>query len=134
MAFTGPLVGFDPGTAERAQAFLDACALVTEATSFGGVHTTAERRARWGTDAISEGFIRFSAGCEDTADLLADVERALDAAARATRRARDGAGPPAGVTGAVGQAAAAVLWGDVATSVSPLAAQCPCPGRLRMIM
>jgi cystathionine gamma-lyase len=80
MAFTGPLLGFDPGSAERAQAFLDACALVTEATSFGGVHTTAERRARWGSDAISEGFIRFSAGCEDTADLLADVEQALEVA------------------------------------------------------
>ena len=51
-----------------------------EATSFGGVHSTAERRARWGTDAVSEGFIRFSAGCEDEADLLADVARALDAA------------------------------------------------------
>ena len=52
---------------------------MTEATSFGGVHSTAERRARWGTDAVSEGFIRFSAGCEDTDDLLADVVRALDA-------------------------------------------------------
>jgi len=58
--------------------FLAACALVSEATSFGGVHATAERRARWGTDAVPEGFIRFSAGCEDTADLLADVEQALD--------------------------------------------------------
>ena len=44
-----------------------------EATSFGGVHSTAERRARWGTDDVPEGFIRFSAGCEDTADLVADV-------------------------------------------------------------
>ena len=79
MTFRGPLVGFAVETAERAQAFLDACTLVTEATSFGGVHSTAERRARWGTDDVSEGFIRFSAGCEDTADLLADVERALDA-------------------------------------------------------
>ena len=81
MTFQGPLVGFAVETAERAQAFLDACTLVTEATSFGGVHSTAERRARWGTDDVSEGFIRFSAGCEDTADLLADVERALDATA-----------------------------------------------------
>ncbi len=80
MAFTGALVGFTLPSAGRAQAFLDACELVTEATSFGGVHSTAERRARWGTDAVAEGFIRFSAGCEDTADLLADVERALDAA------------------------------------------------------
>jgi cystathionine gamma-lyase len=79
MAFTGPLVGFDLGTADRAQAFLAACSLVAEATSFGGVHSTAERRGRWGTDDVSEGFIRFSAGCEDPDDLLADVTRALDA-------------------------------------------------------
>jgi len=80
MAFTGPLVGFTLESAERAQRFLDACALVAEATSFGGIHSTAERRGRWGTDAVSEGFIRFSAGCEDEADLLADVAAALDAA------------------------------------------------------
>jgi cystathionine gamma-lyase len=79
MAFTGPLVGFDAGSAVRAQAFLAACTLVAEATSFGGVHSTAERRGRWGTDEVGEGFIRFSAGCEDTDDLLADVASALDA-------------------------------------------------------
>ena len=61
--------------AERAQRFLGACSLVAEATSFGGVHSTAERRGRWGTDAVDEGFIRFSAGCEDEEDLLADVAR-----------------------------------------------------------
>lgn len=75
----GPLVSFDVGTRDRAERFLAACELVTEATSFGGVHTTAERRGRWGTDAVGEGFIRFSAGCEDGEDLLADVSRALDA-------------------------------------------------------
>ena len=38
-----------------------------ESTSFGGVHTNAERRARWGYgDGTSEGWIRFSAGIEDT--------------------------------------------------------------------
>ena len=79
MAFAGPLVSFTLESAERAQAFFDACALVTEATSFGGVHSTAERRARWGTDDVPEGFVRFSAGCEDTEDLVADVARALDA-------------------------------------------------------
>jgi cystathionine gamma-lyase len=44
------------------------------------VHTCAERRARWGGDAVSDGFIRLSAGCEETADLLADIESALDGA------------------------------------------------------
>ena len=73
----GAVLAFTLPTAERAQAFLDACELVSEATSFGGVHSTAERRARWGTDAVPEGFIRFSAGCEDTDDLVADVLKAL---------------------------------------------------------
>ena len=63
---------------------------MTDATSFGSVHTVAERRARWGGDSVPEGFIRLSAGCEDTADLLADVERALDASARSRRDARLG--------------------------------------------
>jgi cystathionine gamma-lyase len=79
MTWFGPLVGFALPSAEAAQAFLDACSLVAEATSFGGVETTAERRARWGTDDVPEGFIRLSAGCEDTADLVADVLGALDA-------------------------------------------------------
>ena len=76
----GPVLSLALPTAEAAQAFLDACDLVTEATSFGGVHSTAERRARWGTDDVPEGFIRFSAGCEDTDDLVTDVLGALDRA------------------------------------------------------
>jgi cystathionine gamma-lyase len=76
----GMVVSFDLGTAERAESFLVGAELVTDATSFGSVHTCAERRARWGGDAVSEGFIRLSAGCEETADLLADIESALDAA------------------------------------------------------
>jgi cystathionine gamma-lyase len=77
MRLTGPLVGFTLDGAETAQRFLAACELVAEATSFGGVHSTAERRARWATDDVPDGFIRFSAGCEDAGDLLADVEQAL---------------------------------------------------------
>ena len=78
MSGFGTIASFDLGSRERAQAFLDAASLVTEATSFGGVHTTAERRARWRGDDVPEGFIRLSAGCEDTVDLVTDVERALD--------------------------------------------------------
>jgi cystathionine gamma-lyase len=59
--------------------FLGASALVFAATSFGGLHTSADRRAQWG-DATPAGLVRFSCGVEDTADLLADVRRALDAA------------------------------------------------------
>jgi cystathionine gamma-lyase len=75
----GMVVSFDLGTEERAERFLAAASLVTDATSFGSVHTSAERRARWGGDAVPDGFIRLSAGCEDTADLLADIEHALNA-------------------------------------------------------
>ena len=75
----GSVLCFTLADADRAQAFLDATTLVTEATSFGGLHSTAERRARWGTDDVAEGCIRFSAGIEDTEDLVADVAGALDA-------------------------------------------------------
>jgi cystathionine gamma-lyase len=80
----GPVVSFELASAEAARRFLDAAELVTEATSFGGVHTLAERRARWGLDEVPAGFIRLSAGIEDTADLLADVAGALDAARAAS--------------------------------------------------
>lgn len=77
----GPVLSFVCADRQHAEALLRACQLVYEATSFGGIHTTAERRARWGGDAIPEGFIRLSAGCEDTDDLLADMAQALAAAA-----------------------------------------------------
>lgn len=77
----GALVALTLSSIERTERFLDACTLVTQATSFGGVHSMAERRARWGTDEVPEGFVRFSAGCEDTEDLVADVLQALDASA-----------------------------------------------------
>jgi cystathionine gamma-lyase len=78
MSRFGAIVVFDVGTRDRADRFLAACALVAEATSFGGVHSSAERRARWSGNEVGEGFIRFSVGCETPADLLADVEGALD--------------------------------------------------------
>jgi cystathionine gamma-lyase len=75
----GSVVCFDLGSQARAQAFLEASDLVAEATSFGGVHSNAERRGRWGTDAVGPGFIRLNVGIEDAADLLADLDQALDA-------------------------------------------------------
>ena len=74
----GPVLSFTLESRERAERFLAATKLVAESTSFGGSHTTAERRARWG-DPVPEGFVRLSAGCEDAADLLADVDAALAA-------------------------------------------------------
>jgi cystathionine gamma-lyase len=79
----GSIVSFDLSTRAKADAFLRGLTLVKEATSFGGVHSSAERRARWGGDAISEGFIRFSVGCESFEDILADVHLGFRAAAAA---------------------------------------------------
>lgn len=79
----GSVLCFDLRTETRAQAFLGAATLIAEATSFGGVHSSAERRLRWGIDDVSPGFIRLSAGIEDADDLVADVGAALDASAGA---------------------------------------------------
>jgi cystathionine gamma-lyase len=58
---------------------LGAAQLWAAATSFGGVHSTIDRRAQWGGDAVGPGFVRFSCGIEDTADLAADLSVALAA-------------------------------------------------------
>lgn len=73
----GSVLSFVLPDQDVAQRWLAACTLVAEATSFGGVHSSAERRDRWGTDDVPPGFIRFSCGIEDSADLIADVIGAL---------------------------------------------------------
>jgi len=78
----GCVVSFTLPTRARAEGFLDALRIVDDATSFGGVRSTAERRGRWGGDAVPEGFIRFSVGAEDPEDLVTDVLRALEESAR----------------------------------------------------
>ena len=54
-----------------------AATLIQPATSFGGVHTSAERRARWG-DAVAPGFVRLSVGCEPMEELWKAIEAALN--------------------------------------------------------
>ncbi|HMF64966.1 MAG TPA: PLP-dependent transferase, partial [Edaphobacter sp.] len=79
MRYFGPVVSFILRDKAAAESFLAASKLLTDATSFGGITSSAERRARWGGDQIAEGFIRLSAGCEDIDDLLEDIAQALDA-------------------------------------------------------
>ena len=50
--------------------------LLVAATSFGGIHTSVDRRARWG-DPVADGLRPHLAGIEDTDDLIADIEQAL---------------------------------------------------------
>ena len=78
MRYFGAVLSFILRDKTAAETFLAASKLLTEATSFGGITTTAERRARWGGDAIADGFIRMSAGCEDVVDLIEDIAQALD--------------------------------------------------------
>lgn len=74
----GHLVALTLADRAAADRFLQRCEFVRASTSFGGVHTSAERRARWG-DAVAEGFIRLSVGCEPGEMLWQSIERALDA-------------------------------------------------------
>ncbi|WP_031512663.1 cystathionine gamma-lyase [Streptomyces sp. NRRL F-5123] len=79
----GSVVSFTLPDQAHAERFLASLRMTSEATSFGSIQSTAERRARWGGDAVPPGFVRFSVGIEDAEDIVADVLRALDEAAAA---------------------------------------------------
>ena len=79
MQYFGAVLSFELADKAAAETFFAKSKLITEATSFGGTCTCAERRARWGGDAVPDGFIRLSAGLEHIDDLLADLAQALDA-------------------------------------------------------
>ncbi|MEM8616320.1 MAG: PLP-dependent transferase [Pseudomonadota bacterium] len=75
-----PAIGFILGLtfddAETADAFINTCPAIFPSTSFGGVHTSAERRARWGDD-VPGGYVRLSVGCEPEAELVEAVMATL---------------------------------------------------------
>lgn len=72
----GFLIGLTFAGADRAEAFINTCPAIFASTSFGGVHTSAERRARWG-DEVADGFVRLSVGCEPTDALVSAIEGTL---------------------------------------------------------
>lgn len=74
----GFLIVFELADGEIAEAFLARCPLLEQTTSFGGTHSSAERRARW-SDAVAEGFIRLSVGIEPVDELWAAIRDALSA-------------------------------------------------------
>lgn len=74
----GFLIGLTLTDEGAAEAFINRCPLLQPATSFGGVHSSAERRARWG-DAVPGGAIRLSVGCEPVEPLWAALKQSLDA-------------------------------------------------------
>jgi cystathionine gamma-lyase len=73
----GFIISFDLGQQSSADQFLQQAQMIIEATSFGGMHTMAERRQRWGVDNVCDGLVRLSVGCEKLEDLLDDIEQAL---------------------------------------------------------
>jgi len=74
----GPLLSFElTGTAADADQVVAAARLIVPATSFGGVESTWERRARWAAETAPDTLIRMSAGIEPAADLIADLCAAL---------------------------------------------------------
>ncbi|TIW40871.1 MAG: cystathionine gamma-lyase, partial [Mesorhizobium sp.] len=73
----GFLISFDLASEQKAEDFIDNCTLMQAATSFGGVHTSAERRSKRG-DAVPPGFVRLSIGCEPVEELWQAIEASLD--------------------------------------------------------
>jgi cystathionine gamma-lyase len=77
MSAYGTIISFVLRDAATVDRFLGAARLVANMTSFGAVHTSAERRKRWGGDDIPDGFVRMSIGVERLDDLLTDIDAAL---------------------------------------------------------
>jgi cystathionine gamma-synthase len=83
----GPLLSFEvrpAGWSEMdaacaADAVIQASRLILPATSFGGAESNWERRARWPSETAPGGLIRLSVGLEPVADLIADIDAALEA-------------------------------------------------------
>jgi len=76
----GPLLSFEvmPDSADAADKVVARSRLILPATSFGGVESTWERRARWPAETAPPGLIRLSVGVEPVADLIADIDQALE--------------------------------------------------------
>ncbi len=73
----GMILGVTLSGKKAAENFINGCKFIRPATSFGGVHSSAERRARWG-DNVAEGYVRLSVGCEPLEQLWKDMQAALD--------------------------------------------------------
>ncbi|MGH3248855.1 MAG: trans-sulfuration enzyme family protein [Trebonia sp.] len=78
----GPLLSFEvSGTGADADLVIAAARLIVPATSFGGVESSWERRARWTAETAPATLIRMSCGIEPVEDLVADLSAALEAVA-----------------------------------------------------
>jgi cystathionine gamma-lyase len=78
MTTGGSLVALAFAGKAEAERFISGCRYLRQATSFGSLHSSAERRKRWG-DAVPDGFVRLSVGCEPLEPLWAAMKESLDA-------------------------------------------------------
>jgi cystathionine gamma-lyase len=76
MARFGFMISLTFADAQAGEHFVTGCPMIQPSTSFGGVRTSAERRARWG-DAVPPGFVRLAIGIEPAEPLWSAMERAL---------------------------------------------------------
>jgi len=79
MRMWGSLIAVTFADKDAAERFIGASPMIRPATSFGSLHTSAERRKRWG-DEVADGFVRLSIGCEPTEPLWQAIEEGLAAA------------------------------------------------------
>ncbi|NNK91865.1 MAG: PLP-dependent transferase, partial [Acidimicrobiia bacterium] len=81
MTSGGTIVSFEVGSFDEAGRVMAGLRLFRHATSLGGVESLAEHRRLVNPDA-PEGLIRLSIGLEAPADLISDLEQALQAGIR----------------------------------------------------
>jgi methionine-gamma-lyase len=90
LAGPGSILALDLRTFAAAQAFAEACSLVTHAVSLGGVDSLVQHPASLTHRPVAEearpgaGIVRLSIGLEHIEDLATDLFRALDAAVAPT--------------------------------------------------
>ncbi len=72
----GSMIALEMHSLEQAEHFINANPFIRAQTSFGGLHTSAERRARW-ADPVAPGFIRLSVGIEPLEVLWSQIHDTL---------------------------------------------------------
>ncbi|MEX2236854.1 MAG: PLP-dependent transferase [Dehalococcoidia bacterium] len=77
MKLFGGVVTADAPDAATADELVRRLELFTDATSFGGIASSVDRRSRWSGEAAADGLLRFSVGCESVDDLMADLDQGL---------------------------------------------------------
>ena len=85
----GGLLSFDVAGEEEARSVETSLALITNATSLGGVTSVLESRRRWEGERVPPGLLRLSVGLEPVEELWRDLAQALESAGAEPREGRE---------------------------------------------